>query len=387
MQHRPQSIKAANWCAVSIESHQIVIKGGFNRRGEMAEAMQYKCADNVTHTFVALRKEAAWFVKGVGGKAKGDLKAVQVLQMLRHEASKADFVALGAEPCPAVAGSDSQSSSASAADAVEEDPMESLISRESVADSVVELVKHNPKKRKIARADVLTLTVPTSPPCVGAANKGRTNIFVYAPQGKRKNAVLYLRADCISWLLSYAADELGCQGVSRTDGSSETSPQKANCSAVDNIHLEWNFEYKRWDAVMLAGHAKGEVMQFGAGDVTPALFKSLRGLDLATSWYSKTNTSANKLAAKEYIILWCKAMTENTLEEFHTVFRPMLEAKSEGDWHAAVVESEADDAATENADADADADADAAGADSAAGGTSDEEVADEEATELGAEDA
>ena len=121
MQHRPRVADATNatkWIDVSIKEAQIIIAGGFNAKGELAQSIQYKCTDNVTHTFVALHKEAQWFVKGVGGARKGELKAVNALTMLRQKASEADYTTINLEPSPAVAGSDSQSS----ADAVDYDP-------------------------------------------------------------------------------------------------------------------------------------------------------------------------------------------------------------------------------------------------------------------------
>ena len=123
MQHRPQSqsIDQGKWSDISIEHGQVTIKGGFNRKGELANAIQYQCADNTTHTFVALQKDALWFVNGVGGVRKGDLKAVNVLQMIRQKAGAADYVPTDdGEPSPAVAGGDSQSS---VADAIDDDPL------------------------------------------------------------------------------------------------------------------------------------------------------------------------------------------------------------------------------------------------------------------------
>ena len=321
MQHRPKSVNTDKWCDVVIQEEQITIRGGSNRKSDSAECIRYQCADNVQHTFVALHKESAWFVKGVGGEKtrKGDLKAVNVLQMLRQKIVAAEWVLGDAEPCPAVAGADSQSSAAD----MDDDPMESMISRAAVADSIGDVVKRISKKRKVDRACVQEVVVPTSPTCLGAASRETTTIFVYMPREKRKNAVIHLRIDCLGWLLSYAADELACQGVSLGDTSSDATPQRANC-AVDNVWLEWSFSHKMWEAVFLAGHAQGEVVQFGATDVTPALYKKLRKLDLASCWYSKTNMSDNKKAAKEYIVLWCKAIQDQRLAEHNAVFASLL---------------------------------------------------------------
>ena len=123
MQHRPLSCETKKWCDVCVKQQQITVKGGYNKKGELAESIQYQCADNVSHTFVALHKEAKWFVKGFGGEKKGDLKAVQALQVLRQRIIAADFAPIEAEPCPAVAGSDSQST-AIASDTADDDPME-----------------------------------------------------------------------------------------------------------------------------------------------------------------------------------------------------------------------------------------------------------------------
>ena len=138
--------------------------------------------------------------------------------------------------------------------------------------------------------------------------------------------------------------------------------------------MEWDFELKRWEAVFLAGHAQGDVLHFGASDVTPALLKKLRQMDLVNAWYSKSNMSNMKLAAKEYVILLCKATTEKKLEEFKNVFQGLLEDASKKTANADVAESTADGDAAEDADGDG----------LAADDESDEEGSDAEAAELGA---
>ena len=317
MQHRPLAANTAKWYDVMIKQGQITIKGGFNAKGELADSLQYKCADGVTHTFVALHKEAIWFVKGVGGGKKGELKAVTVLTMIRQTASVADFASINEDGSPAVAGSDSQSST----DAVDYDPMDEMVALDSVAESVTNVTRTS-KKRKVARACVQELQVPTRPPCVGAESSEKTIIFVYTPP-VRKNSVLHLRVDCIPWLLAYAADELACQGVSCADAGSVGKPQTANCD-VDNLHVEWNFSDKRWEATFVGGHAKGECLHFGASEVTPALVKKLRTLQVVHGWYNKSTSHTNKSAAKEYILIWGKAVNEMRTAEHNEMFEALL---------------------------------------------------------------
>ena len=315
MQPRPIAADATKWRDVSIKDAQITITGGFNTKGELAESIQYKCADNGTHTFVALHKEAQWFVKGVGGARKGELKAVNVLAMIRQKASEADYETIDAETSPAVAGSDSQ-------DVADDDydPMDEMIALDSVAEAVTRPSKR--QKRKVDRASVQELQVPTRPQCVGTASQGETTIFVYTPAA-RKNRVPHLRVDCIPWLLAYAADELACQGVSCGDATSDCTPKKANCE-IENVHLEWDFASKVWDATFVGGHAQGECLQFGPKDVTPALLKHLRSLELANGWYSRSSFSSNKSAAKEYTLIWCKAVHDGRIAEHGAEFQSLL---------------------------------------------------------------
>ena len=391
MEQGPLSSAGKQWHNVTIEHHQITIKGGYNHKGEVADCIQYRCEDQLVHTFVALHKEAKWFVKGVGGQQKGDLTRVNVLQMIR---ALLNDTGCEKETCPAVAGSDSQSSVAG--DGADEDPMEALVTLESVTSTVADLVtkptdlvkkptKPIVKRRQLDRAGVQEFKVPRRPPCVSGGKLEEVTIFVYMQPARKKQAVHYLRSDCLDWLLSYAADELSCQGVARTDLNPKGCPaiaKKPNCPAVADIHLAWDFGQKRWEAIVLAGHMQGEVIHFGVNDVTRTLFNKLRDMDLVgTSYYCKTHMSTNKAAAKEYIILWCKAITTHNLEEFNSVFEGTLDATATTAAEADAVDGESDDDESSDAEAAtaaAEISADAAEADAAAAvsDSNDEELSD-----------
>ena len=334
MQIRPTSIDVSKWTDVSIHADQVVIKGGCNSKGELADSIQYKDADGVTHQFVAVHKNAMWFLKGAGGTKKGDLKAVTVLEMLRLKTRADDLVDVVPNPAVAgaAAGSDSQTTTTDTIDDDDDDddPMASMMSLEAVAESLGGLVKDSAtakrervqKKRKLSRASVQELKVPLRPACVGH-NRGEETTIVLYNKVEKKNTVLCLRTDCINWLLSYAADELACQGVSCGDASSASTPQKAN-GHTDNVYLEWNFQLKRWDASFIAGPAQGQMIHFGLKDVTPALCKKLRQLGLVNCWYCKSSTSTLKSVAKVYIVLLCKALNNERLEEHNAEFESVL---------------------------------------------------------------
>ena len=78
---------ARTWHHVDVKHDRVSVIGGYNPHSEAAACIQYQMPGNtVTHTFVALDKNATWFLKGVGGVniRKGDLKPVHVLDMIRH---------------------------------------------------------------------------------------------------------------------------------------------------------------------------------------------------------------------------------------------------------------------------------------------------------------
>ena len=75
---------AKRWHPVSTVAGLISIKGGYNSKPEVANTIEYEFG-GVVSVFVALDKNAAWFLKGVGGTGttKGSLQSVQVLNLLR----------------------------------------------------------------------------------------------------------------------------------------------------------------------------------------------------------------------------------------------------------------------------------------------------------------
>ena len=72
-------------------SHSVTtIQGGYNAQPQTAQCIDYG-VDGVFYKYVALDKNAKWFLKGVGGTkaSKGDLKPVQVLQIIPGRFNKA----------------------------------------------------------------------------------------------------------------------------------------------------------------------------------------------------------------------------------------------------------------------------------------------------------
>ena len=300
---------------MTIEMGLLSIKGGYNTRGEAAPCIQYKTGD-ITHTFVKLDKNAPWFLKGVGGPRiqKGDLKPVQVLGLLRetfdqkvwgeaHEEAK--------EQPSAVAGSHSEPDE-------DIDPMEAM-------DDLVEAVPHANKKPRTThhndRAMLEELVVPARPPCVGCDKDDKTVVCVYRkPRSeKRSNGNLFLRVDCIAWLLAYAADELSCQGVVPSSPD-PIDRQAGNCSAVAGLHLQWDFTAKAWEAKFVAGALVGTTKAMCVHDLNTDMWGKLKKESRLQNSWSRATETQKKDAAKEFITLWCAAIARNEAAEFEATW-------------------------------------------------------------------
>ena len=309
-----------HWRPVSIETGLVSIKGGYNTRGEAAHSIQYQIHDT-THLFVELDKNAPWFLKGVGGTKiqKGDLKPVRVLDVLRETLDRK----LEQEPdaAAAVAGGQLSAVAAAQSEADEDiDPMDQM-------DDLVEVVpKANKKPRttnRTNRAMVEELVVPTRPPCVGCDDDDKTVVCVYRkPRSeKRSNGNLFLRVDCIDWLLSYAADELRCQGVEPASPDTPVNDQRpGNCPAVADLHLQWDFSAKAWEASFVAGALVGTTKGMSVNDLNKEMWAKLTDESKVQGPFSRATMIQKKNAVKEVITMLCAAIARNEVAEFEATW-------------------------------------------------------------------
>ena len=241
--------KKGAWQPVSTFQGLIGISGGFCRKPLGAQSIEWT-SGNKTHRFVELAKNSEWFLKCVGGARtqKGDLKAVTVVDEIRDKLNST------AEPS-AVAGPS------------------------AVAD--------------------------------GDDRSETTTVCLYLKPNNRniKSASIYIRVDCIDWLLAYAADELFYQGVKR-DTAADEDLKVANCPAVADVNLEWDFDTHVWEAEFLAGPFQGVTRSFGIADLTASRLAKLRSVGIGQP-DPRSPTSAlptKKQVAKEFITLWCDAI-------------------------------------------------------------------------------
>lgn len=217
--------RRGKWQPVGVCRGVVCVTGGFNKTPCNVASVEYKVG-NTTQVFVQLEKNSHWFLKGVGGPGaqKGDLKAVQVLEDIRHNFEKVTEAAHAAES--AVAGEGPAAVAEAKADSQAQDqdvdPMDALDEVEEElpkATATLTPTKSRTRKaekvNKFLRAEVQQLEMPTRPACAGRSQDGTTFINVYRKSGAsaRNFGNLYLQVDSLDWLLSYAADELHFQGV------------------------------------------------------------------------------------------------------------------------------------------------------------------------------
>ena len=163
--------------------------------------------------------------------------------------------------------------------------------------------------------------VPTRPPCVGCDKDDKTVVWVYRkPRSEqRSNGNLFLRVGCIDWLLSYAADELSCQGVEPASPD-PIDQQAGNCPAVADLHLQWDFSAKAWEASFVAGALVGTTKGMCVNDLNNDMWAKLREESRVEGYLCRATLLQKKNAVKEFITLWCAAITRNEAAEFEATW-------------------------------------------------------------------
>lgn len=322
----PQS----RWKPVEV-SHTVSITGGYNKRSEYAPSIQYTM-DGTTHMFLQLDKNTPWFLKGVGGTGtlKGDLKNVNVMEVVRKRYGSLGFttkgdVELGEGQISAVAGthSDSQDPDSQDPQSREQQPVDPMDAMDDVSPADVTPIKKPRKRGDLIRTLVHAIDVPTRPTCAGGDEHDTTVVWVYRKPsaGTNGKANLYLRADCIDWLLSYGADELAFQGV---DAEAVASPVSGNCPAVADLYLEWNFTAKSWDGKFVAGPFEGTTKFMAVTDLDHDMWAFLRQKSLVQKCLRRAGLISRKNAAKEMLTMWFSAMARNDTDEFNAVDALMM---------------------------------------------------------------
>ena len=290
------------WNPISVTCDSVIVRGGYNTSREPANSITLDDslqAPGAIRTFVELDKNARWFLKGVGGPKtlKGDLKSVEVLTMLRSKL-KDRIAAPGAAVAAPVLS-----------DAVVEpiadiDPMDEL---DAITSAQPKPLKYRKLSTYDRRALVETLTVPTRPICTGRGDGDTTTISVYrlSMLDSRSNARLYLRTDCIDWLLAYAADELHYQGVIAPCPVPQS--RVGNRSDVPGLRLEWAFASHEWACEFVDGPLLGTTRRFPVRDLTKAQFAEMRTGNKINAYWSQASPAEKRMATMAVALEWASS--------------------------------------------------------------------------------
>ena len=303
---------------MEIVDDQVGISGGFLVKPVSAPCLQIMTGE--THMrFVEVNKNNDWFYKAVGGSKaqKGELGCVRVLDELRKQ--------METHPNAAVADSIEDDAAVADSNAVEDedDPMDLL---DDHFETPVKKAKSNAKPKAKPKAKGSTMTqssivqviMPKSPPCAGVDN-GNFTVTLYMMAGRKKCRVgiqkLFLRVDCISWLLAYAADEFFFQGVMRVENE---EPKEVNSTAVAGLNIEWDFTCDAWQAEFVSGEKCGTVRTLAMRDVSEKLWEKMvtSALPGAEGNFNEASIVKRKQVSKELMELWCCALVERQGTEF-----------------------------------------------------------------------
>ena len=258
------------------------------------------------HFFVELDKNAHWFIKAVAGPKgrKGDLKAVEVQLLLRDKLNQKLDEQVRIEE----AGGETQSTADS------QDPMDAL---DDIAKTRPLLTP--PKNKGTARnarslldrSKIYAIKVPVIPVCAGGDATDTVDVWI-CKSSKETKLNLSLRSDCIPWLLAYACDEYTSQGVPE---SSPVPPSEsvANCTAVADLHVSWDFLSRGWIGKFIAGPLAGTQKQLLVSEMNQNMWTHLGRSCLYASGFQE-----RKDASKEWLISWCAAVLRDEAHDFES---------------------------------------------------------------------
>ena len=289
--------RCGKWQSISVKPTSIVIQGGFGgRTPRVAQSLEVQMGDTEWR-FVHFTKQSRWLIHGCAGPraGKGDLSAVKVIDEIRHKF-------FGTESSAVADSTVGECAVAEDADAGDVDPMDQL-------DEVRAEDKPKPKApvRRRSMAPV-KLSMPKRPACTGqACDETQTIYVILRPCGNRQ---LYIRMDCVDWLVAYAADEHHFQGVVRAP------PVSSPVTAVADYRVEWEFNHCFWACEILVGSDAGLTKQFSPSGISTKQWRDLRALGLADGWFSRSTMAKRKRAAKGLAELWCIATLKGDRQSF-----------------------------------------------------------------------
>ena len=310
------------WQPVAVAPGMVSVTGGYGgKTAQSAPAVQYS-VDGAIHLFVELDKNAAWYLKGVGGRdvQKGDLKAVDASDVLRAAFNEKirSVSAEEASPCKAgaVADDSQEVDDIDPMDAMDDLPLAVTPTRKRLRTKKGE--KSAKEKAddaaRACRAAPQALEVPMRPTCTGVDVGSTTVVWAYWALKSSGKGKFYLRSDCLDWLLSYSADEYNLQGVDVP--VEEAAVAAPNRREVDDLRMDFDFDLKQWDGEFVAGALKGTKRTVALSHITKTLWEQMKARTWTLVPMSKSTMTDKKNAAEKLVLEWCSALSRNAGHDF-----------------------------------------------------------------------
>ena len=285
------------WKPAQILIDHIALEAGFSK-----QAYQAQCFTMDDVKYVHVKKNAPWFIAAVGGPQakKSSMPSVQVIDLLYSKVFGKEFKHITHESEDRSRGEDLDNEDEFADD----DPIAQLF--ECAPDIELETPKKKKQhaKMQLPRTTMREIDMPKRPLCVGgSANETRIVHMYVRPNSKS----LWLRIDCVDWLVSYAADEHYYQGISRVDDTS--APATDYC-------IQGDYNEKFFDCTINVGTNAGFVLRFYLNKLTKEVFEKLNELNRLQEYWSKANTSVKRTYCRQYLEKWCVATISGTMDKF-----------------------------------------------------------------------
>ena len=312
--------KAPRWKPLKIQTGQVTLSGGCSNKPFVLETIELAVPGGAQQLFVRVNKNHDWFLKVVGGTdmKKGALRSVNVLDDMRKRAG-VDTAVAGFDS--ADAGQAVGTAVADAADACEPlDPMDAL---DLGADELLQTPNkktRTPRRALPLKSAIVEVEMPLKPKCADASCTQTRMVNIYLAGATKKE--LWVAHDALEWLLLYAADQLRFQGV-ECDEDADACTKDANCPAVAELNIEWDFQNNTWQSEFVGGPCQGIKRSFSASQHTEGRWEKMGRSSLSTAdvAFAEATPQVKKQTAKEFLVSWCDAISRGEQESFEHEFR------------------------------------------------------------------
>ena len=334
----PQAMNTlGKWKSAIVLTDHIALEVGFSKQAYQAQCMTVDCVGG-QEKFVHLKKRSTWFLAAVGGPKtnRSGLPAVTVVDTLNDK--------IFGQSDKQVDRQDEIEQEVTKDQQIPDDPMLLLGACAPVT------MLETPQKSKRARTaksatdgrghgifdSSRAIDMPKRPSCAGSESAQIQTVHVHV---RRQSRALWIRLDCIDWLVSYAADEHYFQGVSRSDPLAAV--------AANDYELEFDYSTKAWDCKINVGVDNGATLRIGPMQLTKEMYEKVAESDpsiLGNVFWSKANGSHKRKASHAYLRLWALAAVagdRQTFEDDLFLQTPKKPRIAYGAHHELMMESQA----------------------------------------------